>query len=137
MFSQIGTNLSEINTLKCKINRLNMIVFNFCMQQQIFMKPMHEYIRLTHQTTFLMSNIPSSVLSLLNLSLANGFVKKFVNWFSVLTNLISQSPFCTWSRMKWCLISICLVLECCIGFLVKLIALALSQYKGTLLTLTP
>jgi len=79
MFSQIGTNLSEINTLKCKINRLNMIVFNFCMQQQIFMKPMHEYIRLTHQTTFLMSNIPSSVLSLLNLSLANGFVKKFVN----------------------------------------------------------
>jgi len=28
----------------------------------------------THQTTFLMSNMPSSVLSLLNLSLANGFV---------------------------------------------------------------
>ena len=30
----------------------------------------------THQTTFLMSNIPSSVLSSLNLSLANGLVNK-------------------------------------------------------------
>jgi len=34
-------NLSEINTLKLEINRLNMTVFNFCIQQLIFMKPMH------------------------------------------------------------------------------------------------
>jgi len=47
----------------------------------------------THQTTLLMSNMPSSVLSLLNLSLANGLVNKSTNWFSVLTNLISQFPF--------------------------------------------
>jgi len=80
----------------------------------------------THQTTLLISKMPSSVLSLLNLSLANGFLNKFANWFSVLTNLISQSPFWTWSRMKWCLISICLVLECCIRFLVKL----KSQERG-------
>jgi len=32
-----------------------------------------------HQTTFLMSNMPSSVLSLLKLSLANGFVNKSAN----------------------------------------------------------
>jgi len=34
MFLQIERDLSEINTL-------NMIVFNFCIQQQIFMKPVH------------------------------------------------------------------------------------------------
>ena len=82
-------------------------------------------------------HMPSSVLSLLNLSLANGLVNKTTNWCPVLTNWISQSPFWTWSWMKWCLISICLVLECCIGFLVKLMALVLSQYKGTFLSLTP
>jgi len=41
----------------------------------------------THQTTFLMSNMPSSVLSLLNLFLANGFVNKSANWFSVLKKI--------------------------------------------------
>jgi len=30
----------------------------------------------THQTTFFMSNMPSSVISLLNLFLANGYVNK-------------------------------------------------------------
>jgi len=30
----------------------------------------------TYQTTFFMSNMPSSVISLLNLSLANGFINK-------------------------------------------------------------
>ena len=39
-----------------------------------------------HQTTFFMYNMPSSVLSLLNLSLANGFVNKSANWFLILTN---------------------------------------------------
>ena len=53
-----------------------------------------------HQTTFFMSNMPSSVLCLLNLSLGNGFVNKLANWFSVLANWISQSPFWTWSWMK-------------------------------------
>jgi len=38
---QIETNLSEIKTLKLKINRLNMKVFNFHIQQLFFMKPMH------------------------------------------------------------------------------------------------
>jgi len=44
---QIEVDLSEINTLKLKINRLNVIVFSFCILQLIFMKPMHGYIRLT------------------------------------------------------------------------------------------
>jgi len=80
----------------------------------------------THQTTFFMYNMPSSILGLLNLSLANGFMNKSTNWFLVLRNWISQSSIWTWSQMKWCLISMCLVLECYIGFLVKLMALVLS-----------
>jgi len=38
---QTEANLSEINTLKLKINKLNMTIFNFCILQLIFMKPMH------------------------------------------------------------------------------------------------
>jgi len=33
----------------------------------------------THQTTFFMYNMPSSILGLLNLSLANGFMNKSTN----------------------------------------------------------
>ena len=55
----------------------------------------------------------------------------------VSTNFTSQFPFCTWSLMKWCLISICLVLECWIWFLVRLMALVLSHIKGTLLICDP
>ena len=36
----------------------------------------------------------------------------------------------TWSLMKWWFISICLVLEWCIGFFVKFIALVLSHNNG-------
>ena len=42
-------------------------------------------------------------------------------------------PFSTLSRRKWCLISICLVRECCTGFLEILIALVLSHMMGTVL----
>jgi len=41
MFLQTKADLSEINTLKWKISRLNMTVFNFCIQQLFFMKLMH------------------------------------------------------------------------------------------------
>jgi len=40
----------------------------------------------THQTTFLMSKIPTSVLSLIKLSLANGFVNKSAKWFFSFNN---------------------------------------------------
>ena len=39
-----------------------------------------------------------------------------------------RMPSLTKSRMKWCLISICLVQECWTGFLEMLMALILSQY---------
>jgi len=41
MIFQTEADLSEINTLKLKMNRLNMTVFKFCTQELIFMKPMH------------------------------------------------------------------------------------------------
>ena len=44
-----------------------------------------------------------------------------------------MSPFCAWSLRKWCLISICLVLECCTGFFEMFITLVLSHLIGTCL----
>ena len=52
-------------------------------------------------------------------------------------NLISQVPLAICSLRKWCLISICLVLECMTGFLDKFIALVLSQLIGILFKRIP
>ena len=52
-------------------------------------------------------------------------------------NLISHVPFDMCSLRKWCLISMCLVLECMTGFLVKLIALVLSHIRGIWLSKIP
>ena len=79
-----------------------------------------------------MSNTPNSLLSSKNLSLGRALVKISANWCKVSTYSIWQSPFWIWSLRKWCLISICLVLECIIGFLVKFIALVLSHFRGIL-----
>ena len=65
----------------------------------------------------------------LNLSSTRDFVKKSASWFSVSTKLNAIFFSWSWSLMKWCFISICLDLECWIGFLERLIALALSQKK--------
>ena len=59
------------------------------------------------------------------------------NYFSVLMyyRIIFSLAICF--LMKWCLISICLVLECWIGFLLKLIVLVLSHFIEILLCLIP
>jgi len=77
-----------------------------------------------------MSRIPSSRRIWKKGSVASGFVKMSASWFSVLTCSNTTSPFSTWSRRKWCRISICLVRECNTGFLVRLMALVLSQKMG-------
>ena len=74
---------------------------------------------------------------ILAIGIISGLVKMSANCSLVSTNFNSQFPFCTWSLMKWCLISICLVLECWIWFLVRLMALVLSHIKGTLLICKP
>ena len=65
--------------------------------------------------------------------MAKGFVNKSASCKSVPMNLISHVPFDMCSLRKWCLISMCFVLECIIGFLVKLMALVLWHNKGILL----
>ena len=62
----------------------------------------------------------------LKLSLLKGFVKISANWSFVLTNFEEISPFFT-----------CFVLLCKIEFLLKLIALVLSQKMGTFLRTIP
>jgi len=59
------------------------------------------------------------------------------SWCSLSIKSIWQSPFDIWSLWKWCLISICLVLECMTRFLDRLIALVLSHFKGMWLRITP
>ena len=81
--------------------------------------------------------MPSSFLIKKNLSLASGLVKMSTSWCSLSINSMQQSPFETWSLRKWCLISICLVLEFMTGFLVRLIALVLSYFKGIWSRITP
>ena len=59
------------------------------------------------------------------------------SWCLLSTNSVQQSPFDIWSLRKWCLISICLVLECMTGFLDRLIALVLSHFKRMWSRITP
>jgi len=63
----------------------------------------------------------------LNLSSTRGLVKISANWFSVSIKISSISFLFTWSRIKWCLISMCFDLECWMRFFDKLIALVLSH----------
>ena len=82
------------------------------------------------------SKIFNSLLRKQNIVSSRGFVKISTSWFSVFTCDNSISPFASWSLRKWCLISICLVLECCTGLLASLIALSLSHSNGILLNST-
>ncbi|MFS7959623.1 hypothetical protein Hanom_Chr08g00693241 [Helianthus anomalus] len=61
-----------------------------------------------------------------NLDLSNALVKRSARWSSVWTLTTSISLFSKQSRMKWYLISMCLVFECCTGFLVICNAAELS-----------
>ena len=65
-----------------------------------------------------------------NWSSFKAFVNISANWCFVSMNSRTTSLLRTWSRMKWCLTSMCLVLECWIGFLVRHMALVLSHFMG-------
>ena len=81
--------------------------------------------------------MPNSFRKKKNLSFGSGFVKISASCSFVSINFTSQSPLLTWSFMKWWRISMCLVLECSIWFLVRFIALVLSHIKRTLLICNP
>ena len=80
------------------------------------------------------SKIFSSLLKAQNLYSSRGLVKISASCLSVLTCHKAISPLASWSRKKWCLISMCFVLECCTGLFASLIELSLSHKSGILLT---
>ena len=86
------------------------------------------------QATYMMldkSNTLSSLCNLMKVLSSKGFVKISANYSSDLNQVRVISPLASWSRKKWCRISMCLVRECWTGFLPSFTALSLSQRRGT------
>lgn len=63
-----------------------------------------------------------------NLKASRDFVRISTSRFYVVTYFISTTPCSTNSLMKWCMMSICLVLLCCTRLFVILMVLVLSQH---------
>lgn len=80
---------------------------------------------------------PSFNLFFTNYSLWNALVMISTIWSSVLQNFISIDPLSVLSLKKWWLISICLVLLCCIGFLAMFRALVFSHTIGVVFATIP
>ena len=76
---------------------------------------------------------PSCLLISKNCSSLRGFVRISANWSFMLTNLSVMSPFCAWFIRKWCLISICLVLECCTRFFLYIYGTSIITFNRTIL----
>ena len=72
--------------------------------------------------------IPKAFLKEINLDELRALVKISANCLSVAICSITTDLFSTSSLIKWCRMSMCLVLECWTGFLEILMALVLSQY---------
>lgn len=73
--------------------------------------------------------MPNCLLIVQKHSSLRGSVKISASWSCVLTNPLVISPFWKWCLLKWCLSSIFFALECWTWFLLKLMALMLSQYS--------
>ena len=114
-----------------KINHLSKYMFIWCIWHEI-----HAIKRYIHQE-FIKKSLdhkeitPSCLLISTNCYSLRDFVNISANWSFVLTYSSVMSPFCAWSLRKWCLIFICLVLECCTRFFYILMALVLSHLIGT------
>ena len=76
------------------------------------------------------STIPRAFRSPRKVLKSSGLVKISASWFSDGTCSITINFCSTSSLTKWCRRSTCLVRECCTGFLVRLIALMLSQWTS-------
>ena len=101
----------------------------------IFLSSRHQYkICATCQAKLRESKIFSSLLRKQNLCSSRGFVKISASCLSVLTWLKAISPLASWSLRKWCLMSMCLVLECWTGLLASLMELLLSHKRGIFCT---
>lgn len=74
---------------------------------------------------------PSSPRKRTKVAWSSDFVKISASWSWVGTWIKAMFPFSTLSLRKWYLTSMCLVFEWSTGFLATLVALVLSQNKGT------
>src|SRR5688572_21625237 len=83
------------------------------------------------------SKIFSSLLRAQNLCSSRGFVKISASCILVLTRLRVISPLASWSLRKWCLMSMCFVLEWFMGLFASLIEHSLSHKGGILLNSQP
>ena len=82
-----------------------------------------------HKNSSLHKTYPIDLLSVLNWVASKGLVNKSASWSLVPTYSSTMHLFSTSYLMKWWRMSICLVLECCTGFLEILVALMLSQKR--------
>ena len=73
--------------------------------------------------------MPSLLLNLSNCLTSKDFVKMSASCSSVVTCSRVTTFSSTRSLIKWCRMSICFALLCCIGFFEMLMALKLSQYN--------
>ena len=76
---------------------------------------------------------PSCLLISINCSSLRGFVKISASRSFVLTNSSVISPFCACFLRKWCLISICLVLEYYTGFFLYTYGTSIITFNRTML----
>ena len=88
------------------------------------------YAHIDNQNSF-KSHMPSLQRIEIKAFSSWSFVKISASWSEVETNSSSTSLLRTWSRMKWCFISIYFVLKYYMGFFKILMALVLSHIIGT------
>ena len=84
-----------------------------------------------------MFNIPSSQTNLEKVGSSSGLVKMSAIWLADGTKSSTTVPFMTCSLIKWYLMSMCFVLECCTGLLEMAIAHVLTQNIGILFNTSP
>lgn len=83
-------------------------------------------------------HMPRDLLNFENPSWSKAsLVKMFANWFSIAICSMITTYFSTKSLMKWCLISMCFVRECCTRFLDIFIALQSSHNITSLSLFNP
>ena len=100
-----------------KIDHLTKCMSIWCIWHEIHVIRGYIHQELIKQSLDHKEITPSCLLISTNCYSLRGFVNVSANWSFVLTKSSVMSPFCAWSLRKWCLISICLFLECCTSFL--------------------
>jgi hypothetical protein len=94
-------------------------------------KVIHMLQRISHTPTQEIKHTLSSSRKRVKVAWSRGLVKISASWSCVGTWIKVILPFSTSSLRKWCLTSMCLVLEWSTRFFATLMALVLSHWSGT------